>query len=162
MCSFRLVGEPLPPEAEARLSRLIAQAGSQLKQQHVAEAEAAEAEEMRKDPAWQQRERDLDIKEMQVTADIDDKRDKRAIELAKTVGKEIVDIMRIESEESRAGAKMGIDLMTWGKELEAKEREQGIEYGKEIADNIRKDEIEEKKMEQDRELRGKGTPQKAR
>jgi Zn-dependent oligopeptidase len=70
------------------------------------------------------------------------------VDIAKAVAKEMMDLRRIESEETRAGAKIGADLVTFGAQLEAEERRQGVSLGKEIAENIRKDARTVQEMDQ--------------
>lgn len=149
------MGESLPPELEARLSRLVAQAAEQLKERHKAEVEMMEAEEARKDPLIQLREREIAMKERESAAKTDLDRDKLIVDVAKAVSKEIMDMRRIESEEARAGAKIGADLITWGKELDSAERREGLKLGKEAADNIRQESLDRDSLAQEKALREK-------
>jgi len=133
------LGEELPPEIENRLSRMVAEASQRLKDQHIAEAQAKQAEEIAKDPVFQLREREVALKEAQLvhqkakdaTADI--------IKIGQTLSKEQLDLRRIESEEARAAAKIGADLVTFGAQLEAEERQQGIDLGNKIQEDMRAD-----------------------
>lgn len=149
------LGESIPPELEARLSRLVAAAAEQLKQVHVQEEAEKQAEEMAQDPMWQYRLKELELKEMEVRAKIDGDMDKRAIDLAKAISKEVIDIQRIESEEMRAGMKVGADLHTFGQELDHKERLEGVKMGLEAGRNIQKEGLDREEMQKDRELREK-------
>ena len=130
------LGEELPPEVEARLSRLVAEAGTRLREAHKQEMEQQKAEEIAADPVFQLREREVAIKEQ----DSLHKRAKESLEvlvdIAEKATKEAIDLRRIESEEVRAGAKIGADLVTFGAQLEADEREQGVELGKEVTKEI--------------------------
>lgn len=133
------IGEELPPEVEARLSRLVAEAGYKLREQHKAEMAEKQAEEVAADPLFQLREREVALKEKQADHKITIENKELIVEIAKAISKELTDIRRIESEEVRAGAKIGADLVTFGAQLEMEERTQGVTLGKEIAENIRKD-----------------------
>jgi hypothetical protein len=133
------VGEPIPPVAEARLSRLVAQAAEQLKERHKQEAQADQSEEIMQDPHWQLAKQEADTKRMQAEHKIDMDRDKLILDVAKAVEKSIMDRMKIESNEAMHGVKVGADLITWGKDLESSERREGLKLGKEIQENRRKD-----------------------
>jgi hypothetical protein len=142
------LGEPLPPEVEARLSRLLGEAAERVREEHKAEMQQKQAEEIANDPVFQLREREVAIKEAKTMHDIDLDNREFVVDIAKAVAKEMMDLRRIESEETRAGAKIGADLVTFGAQLEAEERRQGVSLGKEIAENIRKDARTVQEMDQ--------------
>lgn len=150
------LGEELPPEIENRLARLVAQAGERLKKQHEAEMAQKQAKEIVADPVFQLREREVAIKERALDHQIRKDAADDIIDAAKAISKEAIDLTRIRSEEARAGAKIGADLVTFGAQLEAEERRQGVTLGKEIQENIRKDardmqkEIEKNSLERER------------
>ena len=54
--------EQLPEDVEVNLSRLVAQAGAQLMQKNVAQAQAAQAQQMQQDPIIQMQQQELQIK----------------------------------------------------------------------------------------------------
>ena len=54
--------EPLPEDVEVNLSRLVAQAGVQLTQKNVAQAQQAQAQQMAQDPIVQMQQQELQIK----------------------------------------------------------------------------------------------------
>ena len=54
--------EKLPEEVEVNLSRLVAQAGTQLTQQNLAQAQAQQAQQMAQDPIIQMQQQELQIK----------------------------------------------------------------------------------------------------
>lgn len=143
------IGEELPPEVENKISRLVANAALQLREQHKQEFQQKQAEETAADPVFQLREREVAIKERESAHKIDSDNKELIIDIAKTVAKEMMDLRRIESEETRAGAKIGADLVTFGAKLESEERREGIHLGKEIAENIRSDQRTMQKMDQD-------------
>lgn len=143
------LGEELPPEIENRLSRLVAEAALKLREEHKREFQQQEAEEIANDPAFQLREREVAIKEQEMRHKIDKDNKDLIMEIAKTAAKEAMDMRRIESEETRAGAKIGADLVTFGAQLESEERREGVKLGKEISDSIRSDQRTAQQMEQD-------------
>lgn len=152
------IGEELPPEIENRLSRLVATAGERLKKAHEAEAAQKQAEAIAADPVFQLREREVAIKEKALDHQMRKDAADDILDMAKAVSKEAIDLRRISSEEARAGAKIGADLVTFGAQLESEERKQGVTLGKEIQENLRKDardmqkEIEKNSIERDRML----------
>lgn len=143
------MGEPLPPDVENHLSRLVADASVRLRQKHEAEAAKKQAEEVAADPVFQLREREVSLKERaQFHKEAKDAVD-TLIDISEKASKEEMDIRRLESEESRAGAKIGADLVTFGAQLESEERRQGVTLGKEIAENIRSDQRTVQQMDQE-------------
>ena len=59
-------GEQLPPEMEAQVGPLLAQAASQLNQMHGAQAQQAQAQQQAQDPLFQQAQQELMIKQTEV------------------------------------------------------------------------------------------------
>ena len=143
------IGEELPPEVEATLSRLVADASVKLREKHDSEAARKQAEEIAKDPVFQLREREVAIKERKQVTDEQVKAVETVLDIAKTVSKEGLDLRRIESNESIAGANIGANLVTFGAQLESDERKEGVALGKEIAENIRADQRTMQELEQE-------------
>lgn len=152
------IGEELPPEIENRLSRMVAAAGERLKKKHEAEAAQKQNEAIANDPVFQLREREVAIKEKALEHQMRKDAADDVLDMAKAISKEGIDIMRIRSEEARAGAKIGADLVTFGAQLESQERREGVTLGKEIQENLRKDardmqkEMEKNNLERERML----------
>lgn len=155
------LGEELPPEIENQLSRLVADAAEALREKHKDEFKQKQAEETLKDPVYQLREREVAIKEAESRHKMDKDNREFVIDIAKTVAKEMLDLRRIESEESRAGARIGADLVTFGAKLESEERREGVRLGKEISENIRRDQMDEKKFEKEMEERAQDRQSRA-
>jgi len=147
------LGEELPPEIENRIAKLVAAAGVRLRKQHEAQAKQKEYEQVLEDPAYQLRKMEVEIKakalEHQMRKDAADD----ILDAAKAISKEGVDLRRIESEEVRAGAKIGADLVTFGAQLEKDERVQGVQLGKEIIENIRTETREANRQVEDARIR---------
>ena len=156
------IGQSLEPEMEARLSRLVAQAADQLKGRHQQEMDQQAAEQAAQDPLIQLRQRELDIKERQMNADTEEKQAKLMVDIAKQAAKEAFDLQRLSSEEARAGAKIGADLITWGKDLESQERREGLRLGKEAAENISKLSADRDKVSREMDLREKELEDRAK
>lgn len=142
------MGEPLPPEVETRLSRLLADASVRLREKHEAEAKEKQAEEIASDPVFQLREREVALKERKQSGDERIDMLNLIVEIAEKAAREQIDIRRIESQESTAGAEIGANLVTFGAKLESDERREGVKLGKEIAENIRADQRSIQELEQ--------------
>lgn len=147
------MGEQLPPEIENRLAKLIADASVRLRKKHEAEAQQKEAEQIANDPVFQLREREVAIKEQALAHQMRKDAADDVLDAAKAISKEAVDLRRIESEEARAGAKIGADLVTFGATLEAEDRRQGVALGKEIQENLRKDARDVQRMTEESNIR---------
>lgn len=147
------LGEELPPEIENRLARMVAAAATRLRKKHEAEAQQKQAEQIAADPVFQLREREVAIKEKALDHQMRKDAADDILDAAKAISKESVDLRRIESEEMRAGAKIGADLVTFGATLEAEDRRQGVALGKEIQENLRSDAREFQRMSEDSNLR---------
>ena len=98
-----------------------------------------EAEEVAADPVFQLREREVALKEREAFHKMNLDNKEMIADLAKTAAKEAMDVYRIQSEERRAAAKIGADLVTFGAQLESEERREGIELGRDVAKDIRSD-----------------------
>lgn len=140
------LGEQLPPEIENRISRLVATAAVRLRKKHEAEAKQKEFQQIEEDPAFQLRKMEVQIKQQALEHQMRKDAADDILDAAKAISKEAVDLRRIESEELRAGAKIGADLVTFGATLEAEDRRQGVELGKEIQENFRADAREVQRM----------------
>jgi hypothetical protein len=147
------LGEQQPPEVEGMLSRALADASVRLRELHEAQAQKKQAEAIAADPVYQLREREVALKERK--QEHDEKKDAvdRVIDVAKEAKDEKLDYARLDSEERRAGAKIGADMVTFGKDLEHKERVEGIRLGKEVTKLIREDVNEAVKTDLDQQER---------
>lgn len=106
----------LPPDVEANLSYLAAQAAQRVLGKHQQEAEAAANEQAANDPLTQLQNRELDIKERA----IDEKAKDR------------------ESRERIEGAKLGVKLVTDDRQLDRADKTEGVRVGVQIADSIQR------------------------
>jgi hypothetical protein len=118
---------------------MVADASVKLRQKHENEAKQKQAEEIAADPVFQLREREVAIKERKQTLEEERAKAGYVFDVAKEMSKEGMDMRRLESEETRAGAKIGADLVTFGAQLDSQERQEGVRLGKEIANEIRSD-----------------------
>ena len=105
--------EPLPEDVEVELSKLVAEASGRLLQKNKAEKSEEEAEEQAKDPIIQMRQKELEIREAETMASIEEKRARLALDQEK-----------IESQERIAGAKIGADITSDMMEISGREKDQ--------------------------------------
>lgn len=87
-------GQPMPPELEVQLSRLVADAGAQLTQAHQQVAAQQQAQQQIQDPLFQQREKELQLE----AAEIQRKREKDAKDHSVDVYKAETDRMEAQAD----------------------------------------------------------------
>jgi hypothetical protein len=129
-------GVPLPPpdaemdkDTELAVSRLAAQAATQLLQKNQAEAAQQQNEQMQQDPIVQMQMQELEIKK----GELELKRQKMQIDAAEKNDRLELEMARIESQEEIAGLNVGAKLATSKSQMEAKQEAEGLRMGIEIA-----------------------------
>jgi hypothetical protein len=115
----------LSPEMEVQLSRLTAQAASQLLQKDQAEAQQQQAEQAQQDPIVQMQQQELMLKQQELQL----KAQKTQADIQAEQQRLELDKMRIESQERIAGANLGADVVMSEKELNAKQLMEGTRLG---------------------------------
>jgi len=129
-------GVPLPPpnaemdeDTELAVSRLAAQAATQLLQKNQAEAQQQQNQQMQQDPIVQMQMQELEIKK----GELELKKQKMMIDAAEKNDRIELEQMRIESQEEIAGLNVGAKLATSRSQMEAKQEAEGLRMGIEIA-----------------------------
>ena len=129
-------GVPLPPpnaemdeDTELAISRLAAQAATQLLQKNQSEAQQQQNQQMQQDPIVQMQMQELEIKK----GELELKRQKMQIDAAEKNDKLELEMARIESQEEIAGLNVGAKLATSRSQMEAKQEAEGLRMGIEIA-----------------------------
>jgi hypothetical protein len=130
-------GQPMDPEIENRISRLVAIAAVRLKKQHEAVAAQQQAQQIATDPVFQLRVKEVQIKEDTLKHQMRKDATDDMIEVQKEAAKLAMEEKRIESQEVQTGMKIGADLMTFGATLTAEERKQATPLGMEAVQTIR-------------------------
>ena len=147
------LGEPLPVDVEADVSRLSAAAGEQLLQKNTAEVQQQEAQQQAQDPLIQMQQAELQIKQQEaqtkaqkVMADIEIDKERLSIELQKGQ----LDRMEMESRERIEGAKLGAQAMEKDKDLQAKQLIEGARLGVKVVqeDKAREDKTHDVKLKE--------------
>lgn len=96
--------EPLPPDIEVALSKLVADASDRLLKKDVAEAQAKQAQEQAKDPLVQAQQADLQIKAAELARKV--KKDAEDVRLKES--QQQIERLRLDSQERTAGMVQGV------------------------------------------------------
>jgi hypothetical protein len=129
-------GVPLPPQdaemdkdTELAVSRLAAQAASQLLQKNQAEAQQQKNQQMAEDPIIKMQQEELEIKK----GELELKKMKLQIDAAEKNDRLELEQKRIDSQEEIAGLQIGAKMATDKANLSSKEQEAGLRMGVETA-----------------------------
>ena len=82
-----------------------------------------EAEEQAQDPIIQMRQKELEIREAETMAKIEDQKARLELDRHKVMGRDELERTRIESQERQTGARIGAELTSDLIDLEGKQRE---------------------------------------
>ena len=115
--------DPLPEDVEFQLSKLVAEAAQRVLQGNQAEMSQQEAEEQAQDPIIQMRQKELEIREAETMAKIEDQKARLELDRHKVMGRDELERTRIESQERQTGARIGAELTSDLIDLEGKQRE---------------------------------------
>ena len=129
-------GVPLPPpnaemdeQTEVAVSRLAAQAATQLFQKNQAEAAQQQAQQVAQDPLVQMQQAELQIKQKELEL----KEKKFMVEAAEKNDRLDIEKERIAAQKEIAGLQVGAKVATDKANLSAKQQEAGLRLGVEIA-----------------------------
>jgi hypothetical protein len=109
--------EPLSPDMENAVARMVAQAAQQLTQKHMAEAQQQQAQQQAQDPIIQMQMQELQIKAQEVQRkaqkdqmDMQLKQQQQQIEQARIASQERQATAALQSREEIEGLKIGVDI----------------------------------------------------
>jgi hypothetical protein len=129
-------GVPLPPQdaemdkdTELAVSRLAAQAASQLLQKNQAEAQQQKNQQMAEDPIVKMQQEELEIKK----GELELKKQKMQIDAAEKNDRLELEQKRIDSQEEIAGLQIGAKMAMDKANISSKEQEAGLRMGVEAA-----------------------------
>ena len=128
--------EPLPEDIELRLSELVSEASERVLASSQADERQEEIREQLEDPVIQQRERELDIRQAEVSRKMKADAERIALDLEKAKATTEVEKERIASQERIAGANIGLKAATESKKISSKEQIEGAKIGKDIAETL--------------------------
>lgn len=131
--------EQLPEDVEADLSRLIAAAAEKLNQKNAAEQQAQQNAQQAQDPLVMIQQKELEIKEREQSmkeqkamADVQIEQQRLDIERMRIESQERSSMAKIESEEMKAGAKLGMDAVIKNKQIDKQQETEGARMGVDI------------------------------
>lgn len=128
--------KPLPEDVEIEISRLAAQAADKLLNKNQAEAAQEQAMQQQQDPLTQIQQREIALKEAEFQHKQQLDIAKLQADMDKSKANVAVQEERIESEERRDGARLGIDLAKTRYQGQREDLKYGIELGKELTEEI--------------------------
>lgn len=133
-------GEPLPEDIENEIARMSAAAAEKLLSQSQAEVTAEENERKQQDPLTIIQQRELALKEREQAHK--ERMDNLRIQLDAAKAEENVEVQRerIESEEKREGARLGVKMATEKDKNRRADMKDGAKIGMELAREMTKDE----------------------
>lgn len=125
--------QPLPEDVELEFSKLVAQAAEKLLQKNQATAQQEQAQAQQQDPLTQIQQRELAIKEQELQHKIQMDQAKLQIDAASKAANLDLQQERLQSEEKRAGAQIGVKLATELDKSQRKDKLEGARLGLDIA-----------------------------
>jgi len=109
--------EPLPPDMENAVARMVAQAAQQLTQKHMAEAQQQQAQQQAQDPIIQMQQQELQLKAQEIQrkaqkdqVDAQLRLQQQQIEQERIASQERQAVAAMQSREEIEGLKIGIDI----------------------------------------------------
>jgi hypothetical protein len=131
--------KPLPEAIENELSPLIQKAAEKLLAKNQGEAAQKQAAQQAADPLTQIQQRELAIKEQELQHKIQMDQAKLQIQSQTAQGNIQVQRERIDSEDKREGARIGVRIATQDKDIDLKKKQMAADFGMEIAKELGKD-----------------------
>jgi hypothetical protein len=129
-------GEFLPEDIEFELSRLTQLAAQKLLAKNQAEAAQQEAEQKAQDPVVQMQMKELELKEKKIMGELQLERDRLQIDAQNKSENIAVQRERIQSEDSREGARIGVRIAENSQDAEREDRKEGFRMGIDIANRF--------------------------
>jgi hypothetical protein len=124
--------ERLPEDIEVELSRAVAAASEKLLQRNQADAQQQSAQQMQQDPVIQMQQKEVAIKEANLQRQLmKDQKDAQLKEMDILV-KDQRERERISSQEKIAGAQIGSRVAEQEKDLETKQKIEGVRIGAQL------------------------------
>ena len=150
----------LPPEGEAKLASLVAEAAAQLLQKDQMEVQQQQAAEQAADPILQLKQKELEITEQSAIAKAQNEAERTANEqrkieadLRKAEMRDEIERRKLDSNEKLTGVKLGakamedaLDRMADDKELSEHQRARGVEIGARIADSLLRNTVDSERL----------------
>lgn len=146
--------EQLPPEIENELSRLVAEASSQLFNRNSVEASNQQIQEQLEDPAVQLRQRELDIREQEAMGRIENARQKLELDAFRIGNKLELDEQKMDQAREIASEKVQAqlfgDIMDAASNTEKLEVQERIKAADMLQEEFKEDSKDLREMEKSR------------
>jgi hypothetical protein len=129
-------GEFLPEDVEFELSRLTQLAAQKLLAKNQAEAAQQEAQAKAEDPVVQMQMKELELKEKKIMGELELERERLQIDAQNKSENIAVQRERIQSEDSREGARIGVRIAENSQDAEREDKKEGFRMGIDIANRF--------------------------
>jgi hypothetical protein len=131
--------EPLPEDIEIEISRLSKDAAEKLLKKDQAEAQQQQIQKQQQDPVVQMQQQELQLKAKELEHKIQMDTQKLQIDAMAKSSNAQIQKERIEAENKREGARLGVKLASDLDKADRDEKKEGVKLGVEIAKEIAKD-----------------------
>jgi hypothetical protein len=129
-------GEFLPEDVEFELSRLTQLAAQKLLAKNQAEAAQQQAQQQAQDPVLQMQMKELELKEMKIKGDLQLEQQRLQMDAQNKSENIAVQRERIQSEDSREGARIGVRIAEKNEDADREDKKEGIRMGIDIANRL--------------------------
>lgn len=128
--------QQLPEDVEVELSRLTAMAADRLLKQNQQQAAQQQAQQQAQDPLTQIQQKELQIKEMEVSGKLTLEREKMQLDAMKAKANVDVQMERLRSEDRREGARLGVRVASQIEDAKVSQKTEGVRLGIDIAKQL--------------------------
>lgn len=128
--------QQLPEDVEIELSRLTAMAADRLLKQNQQQAAQQQAQQQAQDPLTQIQQKELQIKEMEVSGKLTLEREKMQLDAMKAKANVDVQMERLRSEDRREGARLGVRVASQIEDAKVSQKTEGVRLGIDIAKQL--------------------------
>jgi len=129
-------GEFLPEDVEFELSRLTQMAAQKLLAKNQAEAAQQQAQQQAQDPVLQMQMKELELKEMKIKGDLQIEQQRLQMDAQNKSENIAVQRERIQSEDSREGARIGVRIAEKDQDADREDKKEGVRMGIDIANRL--------------------------
>jgi hypothetical protein len=129
-------GEFLPEDVESQLSKLTQMAAQKLLAKNQAEAAQQQAQQQAQDPVLQMQMKELELKEMKIKGDLQIEQQRLQLDAQNKSENIAVQRERIQSEDSREGARIGVRIAENTEQADRADKTEGVRMGIDIANRL--------------------------
>jgi hypothetical protein len=128
--------EPMPEDVELELSKLTQMAAQKLLAKNQAEAAQQQAQQQAQDPVLQMQMKELELKEMKIKGDLQIEQQRLQIDAQNKSENIAVQRERIQSEDTREGARIGVRIAENTEDADRNDKREGVRMGIDIAKSL--------------------------